>query len=108
MFANNVCVPIELSHVVVFLFQEYTSRYRPQRSLGKVIFSQASVILLRGGCLLLGGLPPRGCFLGGVWGGVASFGGAGGDPPGRLLLRAAHILLECILVYYLTAKFIWI
>ena len=32
--------------------------YRPQRSWGKVIFSQASVILLTGevGCLVLGGL----------------------------------------------------
>ena len=98
--------------------------YRPQRSWGKVIFSQTSVILLTGGgassgggCFLLGGcflqggcfLPGAGCFLpGGVvlppFGGVlplgdaSSWGGPGGDPPGRLLLRAVRILLECILV----------
>ena len=38
-----------------------------------------------GGCFLLGGV----CFLP---------GGSGGDPPGRLLLRAVRILLECILL----------
>ena len=76
--------------------------YCPQRSWGKVIFSQASVILLTGGCFLLGGassiggassrgvLPSGGCFL---LGGVP-----GGDPPGRLLLWTIRILLECILV----------
>ena len=139
--------------------------YRPQRSWGKVIFSQASVILLRGrgcacsgclrreggGCLLgrvsapggvcsgggvsaLGGrvsAPGRCLVLGGVWswgsglGGVCSPGGClvpwgvwsqGGllsrgvcspegvclveTPPGRLLLRAVRILLECIPVTY--------
>ena len=54
--------------------------YHPQRSWGKVIFSQASVILLTGGgvCsqggLLLGGVCSRGCLLlrvcllpGGAW-----------------------------------------
>ena len=49
-----------------------------------------------GGCLL-----PGGCL---VWGavpalGVPAPGGVpGGDPPGRPLLRAVRILLECILV----------
>ena len=39
---------------------------------------------------LLQGVPaPRGVCSGGV---------PGGDPPGQLLLRAVHILLECILV----------
>ena len=38
--------------------------YRPQRSWGKVIFSQASVILLTGGCFLWGVASSRGrCFL---------------------------------------------
>ena len=76
--------------------------YRPQRSWGKVIFSQASVILLTGGCFLRGGASSGGgCFLWGVlppWGGTSSQGGPGGDPLGRLLLRAVRILLECILV----------
>ena len=74
--------------------------YRPQRSWGKVIFSQASVILLTGG-----GLVPGGC---GVWsGGVRSRGMSapggvpGGDPPGRLLLQAVRTLLECILVAFI-------
>ena len=53
---------------------------------GKVIFLHLFVILFMGGCLLSRG-----------WG--ASSGGVpGGDPPGRLLLRAVRILLECILV----------
>ena len=51
------------------------------------------------GCFLPGGvvLPPLGggCFL---WGVLPPGGGPGGDPPGRLLLRAVRILLECILV----------
>ena len=61
-----------------------------------------------GGCLVLGGSGP-----GGVWswgfvcsGGVSAQGMGvsaprgvpGGDPPGRLLLRAVRILLECIFV----------
>ena len=57
--------------------------YRPQRSWGKVIFSQVSLILLIGGCLLLGGLlrgcvpAPGGLLLGGgclLLGGVCSRG----------------------------------
>ena len=31
-------------------------------------------------------------------GAVSTPGGPGGDPPGRLLLQAVRILLECILV----------
>ena len=88
-----------------------SSYYRPQRSWGKVIFLQASVILakgeggacfrgvcsggvcawswgglLPGGCLLLGGrLLPGGCLV-------------EPPPPGRPLLRVVRILLECILV----------
>ena len=46
-----------------------------------------------GGCLVLGDLPP-----GGVPG---PRGVPGGDPPGWLLLRVVHILLECILVILL-------
>ena len=45
------------------------SYYRPQRSWGKVIFSQASVILLMGGGVCSGGVPAPG-------------GVPGGDPPG--------------------------
>ena len=87
--------------------------YHPQRSWGKVIFSQVSVILLTGGgassqgagvlparevlppggCFLPGGafsrgvLPLRGCFLPGGWGcflpGGASSGGAWWRPHPR-------------------------
>ena len=89
--------------------------YRPQRSWGKVIFSQASVILFTGGgCLVLGGglLPggvtdPGGSALGGVcswgWGLVPGVPGGDPSPPGQLLLRAVRILLECILVIYVVA-----
>ena len=62
--------------------------------------SQGGLVL--GGCLVqwgvpgLGGVPgPGGCL---VQEGVWSRGVPGGDPPGRLLLRAVRILLECILV----------
>ena len=47
-----------------------------------------------GGYLVLGLVP-------GSWGGPGP-GGAGGDPPRRLLLWAVHILLECILVHIVT------
>ena len=57
---------------------------------------QVSVILFTGGCLV----PGRGLVLGGAW----SQGKPGGDPPGRLLLRAVRILLECILVIKTISK----
>ena len=55
------------------------------------------------GVLPPGGVPPLGGVLplGGassLGGGTSSQGGPGGDPLGRLLLRAVRILLECILV----------
>ena len=75
--------------------RQFIYNYRPQRSWGKVIFSQASVILLppgSGGGVLppgVGSSSRGGCFLLG-----------GGDTPlGLLLLRAVRILLECILVH---------
>ena len=52
-----------------------------QRSWGKVMFSQASVILL-----------------------TAGGGGMSGDPPGRPLLLAVRILLEYILVKFAYQK----
>ena len=98
-------------HLMVCLHVKFLARdcyyYRPQRSWGKVIFSQASVILLTGGgCLLLGGSGPRGVpaargvpALGGcLLQGGSGLGGPSGDPLGRPLLRAVRILLECILV----------
>ena len=127
--------------------------YRPQRSWGKVIFSQASVILSTGGggipaciaggipaclaaggvcaipvciaggipvCLAAGGVcyPSIPCSRGGAcswgvpglgggaWSGrVCSQGVPGGDfPPGRPLLQAERILLECILVLLLRLR----
>ena len=84
---------------------------KPQRSWGKVIFSQASVILSTGGCLVRGGVQlvyrggvpgPGGLLLRGVPGhrGLNTMlqGGAWSVYPlGRLLLRAvtAYSLLEC-------------
>ena len=66
--------------------------YRPQRSWGKVIFSQASVILSTGGvlppgrgCFLPGGLPTGGCFLLGVL------------PPGALPPRGVLLPWGCFL-----------
>ena len=51
----------------------------------------------------LGGVPvPWGSLVMGVW----SQGVAGGDPPGQLLLRALHILLECILVSIFYLNFV--
>ena len=79
-----------------------------KRSCGKVMFLQVSVILFTGGLPGPRGLPgPGGCLvLGGAWSlgvpgprGVWSGGWVpGGDPLGRLLLRAVSIILECILV----------
>ena len=45
-------------------------------------------------------LPPGGVL---PWG-VSAPGGAGEDPPGRLLLRAVRILLECSLVIIIRTK----
>ena len=57
-----------------------------------------------GGCLVPGwGVPGPG----GVWSrreGAWLGGVAGGDPPGRLLLRAVRILLECILHFQCTSR----
>ena len=58
----------------------------------------------RGGAWSGGCMVPGGCLVlrgGGAWSrGVVHGprGVHGGDPPGRLLLRAVRILLECILV----------
>ena len=62
--------------------------------------------LLPGGAWSLWGVCSWGCVY--CWGvpgpgvpdprGVSGPGGAGGDPPGRPLLRVVRILLECILV----------
>ena len=81
-----------ITHPTPFLAHRWIRYYyRPQRSLGKVIFSQASLILLTGG---RGRVPaPEG-------------GGLVETPlPGRLLLRAVHILLECILVVFVFSLF---
>ena len=83
--------------------------YRPQRSWGKVIFSQASVILLTGGvrgggmCMVARGV----CMVAPVGGVRGFFGGHAWFFPGggmhrirqdTVNERAVHILLECILV----------
>ena len=69
--------------------------------MSRILFRGGGGCLLPGGGPGLGGVPAPGG--GGVpaprWGwGVPTPGVPGGDPPGRLLLRAVRILLECILV----------
>ena len=59
-----------------------------KRSCGQVMFLQVSVIL-----------PTGGGVLGPGEGSCSREAGAWWRPPGRLLLRAVRILLECILVY---------
>ena len=79
-----------------------------KRSCGKVVFLQVSVILFTGGGLVPGGgagpgrVPGPGECL--VRGGARSRGVPGGDPSGRLLLRAVRILLECILVNFYESR----
>ena len=70
---------------------------------GKVIFLHPFVILFTGGVPGLGEcLVPGGCLIpgGGLVQGGSGPGGVPGDPPGRLLMRAVRILLECILVCF--------
>ena len=84
-----VCYTLHTSNLVIVVSHPNVY-YRPQWSWGKVIFSQASVILLTGGGGLLppggGGssqgeevLPPRGAS---SWGVLPRGGGPGGDPAG--------------------------
>ena len=56
------------------------------------------VICFTAVCLSTGGVPAPGVVPGPGGRGAWSRGVPGGDPPGRLLLRAVRILLECILV----------
>ena len=68
----------------VMNIETVTFNYRPQRSCGKVIFSQVSVILSMGE---VSARHPQ------------AYTPLWADPPGRrLLLRTVRILLECILV----------
>ena len=96
---------------------DWESYYRPQTKFAKVMFLHVSVrpqggsgprgSLVPGGVWSQGGSGPTsgGSGPGGFWshGGACSRGsgpggGCGDPPPGHLLLRAVHILLECILV----------
>ena len=58
--------------------------YRPQRSWGKVIFSQASVILLTGGGVPA---PGGGCSQGGVWSRGVVWSWGGGLVPGGCIVE---------------------
>ena len=62
----------------------------------QVVSQHALQQVSRRGLLPGGGGLLRGGLLGG--GGSAPGGMPGGDPPGRLLQRAVHIVVECILV----------
>ena len=88
--------------------------YRPQTKFAKAMFLHVSVILSTWGgllpgrvCLVSVGSAPGGCLVqegvgGDLLRGVCLvLGGAWWRPPGRLLLRAVRILLECILVSYI-------
>ena len=71
LYYSIICLFFAFINLVVL-----TINYRPQRSWGKVIFSQASVIVSTG----IGGAWSRG---GGAWsGGECSRGGAWWRPPG--------------------------
>ena len=103
-----LCVLAMMPHSYKFnLSKNIKNDYRPQRSWGKVMFLQASVILSTGGSAPGGGAWSQGGLLWGMpgSGGCLVLGGClllGGclvkTPPGRPLLRAVRILLECILV----------
>ena len=79
-----------------------------KRSLGQgnIFTSMCQEFCSQGRCAIpaciAGGIPA--CLAAGLQGGCLLLGGGlllgvpGGDPPGRLLLRAVRILLECILV----------
>ena len=84
MFSKRVGFVINL-FVILFTGAGAWSRGVPGR--GERLPAPGGVPGPRGGCLLLGG--------DGV---AASGGGAWWRSPGRLLLRAVRILLECILV----------
>ena len=68
--------------IILDLYYSEPCNYRPQRSWGKVMFLQASVILLTGGVCSWGG----GDLL---WGGAWSWGGLlpGGSAPGGCLVE---------------------
>ena len=79
----------ELGYPYAKVRKTLSSFYRPQRSYGKVMFSQASVILFTEG----GACMAEGC----VWqGGMRGRGRAWQER--RPLQRTIRILLECILV----------
>ena len=81
----------------------------PATKLGQGNVLQASVILLTGGCASSRGVSAHGgvCSQGGVCSGrVSAWGGWWRHSPGRLLLRAVRILLECILVYILGVEYV--
>ena len=137
MSASRVSTFFRRNKILRFLqiisvnFQVFLHYYRPQRSWGKVMFLQASVILLTGGVCLsacwdttttppLKQTPPRRAY---------TPHGAdippGADPPDQappsweqtpppqsmlgdtVNARAVRILLECNLVYKVTSELFW-
>ena len=68
-------IPIDIKYYIITW-----CNYRSQRSWGKVIFSQASVILSTGGCLVPGVSSPRGVS-GPGWVSAPGEGGPWGRPP---------------------------
>ena len=83
-----------------FLFSTEGIFLPPATKLGQgYIFTGVCHSVNRGGVWSWGGcLLPGGLFWGGSGPGGSARGVPGGDPPGRPLLWAVRILLECILV----------
>ena len=108
LFASNwqcnleKCVLCNFAHWVAVSYIDSTHFYRPQRSCGKVIFSQVCVknsVHREGGACMAGGVCGRRY----AWQGGMCGGGHAWQEK-RQLQRTVCILLECILVLTLLSQ----
>ena len=101
------CISVRTYRYCIFTARKRSLCQELCRGGGGACFLWGGGVFPPGGCFVPGGvLSPGGASSRGVFppggaslGGGASSWGAGGDPPGWLLLRAVRILLECILVF---------